>query len=240
MTAWTELSEATRGEIRSLLDVTTPEQFAKTCTWADDVSIARPETAAWHFIHIPKDARAIDLARDCPPPVSCVVDQIERSAAVLDSKADKPLRADALKFLTHLVGDLHQPLNVAFAADGGGARINVVFLGNKTTMRALWEWGLLQVPASALAAAEPHTTIGGRSRRIHWREGGPRDWAQDTLWVMRSAPTAYVGNPGGLELGELYVQQNYPIAQDQLEKAGIRLALLLGRLLHPDRTPRAP
>jgi hypothetical protein len=48
---------------------------------------------------------------------------------------------------------------------------------------------------------------------------------------MRSPSTGYVGNSGGLDFGEVYLTQNYRIAHEQVEKAGVRLASYFERNL---------
>ena len=231
LTAWEQMTEPTRSAVLDLLEIKTSDEFAAACYWADEVRPKRPETGPWHYINIPKDARSIDLDRDCPLPASCVVREIDRKAAILKSPAPKVERAEALKFLSHFVGDLHQPLHVGFREDLGGNKIEVIFLGKKTNMHALWDWGLLETPMSALENLEPHVTITSRLNRPHWRGGTVQDWAQETLWRMRSPAMGYLGNPGGLEFGEAYVNQNYPIAKEQVEKAGVRLGDLLNQIL---------
>jgi len=229
LVAWGELSESGRAALRDLLALQSSEQFADTCTWADDVRTERPETAPWHFIVIPKTARSIDLGRDCPATTSCVVDQIEKQAARLKSDIPKTQRAEALKFLAHLVGDLHHPLHVGFAEDQRGQTIEVTFLGRPTNMRALWDEGLLEGPAPRPVGPTPHLNKALRElNRSRWGAGTVHDWAQETLWLMRTPSTGYVGNPGGVAFDEVYAAQNTPVAVDQLEKAGIRLAELLG------------
>jgi hypothetical protein len=232
LTAWGELSAPTRAAVLDLLGITTPEQFADSCYWADEVRPQRPLTGPWHYINIPKDARAIDLERDCPLPASCIVREIDRHAATLKDAASKTERAEALKFLAHFVGDLHQPLHVGFAEDRGGNEISLTFLGRRTNMHALWDWGLLEAPAPPPDLSYPHVKAAlHRLARSRWKAGTPADWAQETLWLMRAPATGYVGNPGGLEFGDVYVAQNYPVAGAQVEKAGVRLAYLLEDVL---------
>ena len=50
------------------------------------------------------------MARECPDG-QCVIAQTERFHSVVrDPKADWNSKAEALKFVVHFVGDLHQPL----------------------------------------------------------------------------------------------------------------------------------
>ncbi|HET9930468.1 MAG TPA: S1/P1 nuclease, partial [Polyangiaceae bacterium] len=96
--------------------------LASIATWADDVRKARPETKNWHFIDIENDARTRrpDVARFCPEH-DCVVDQIDMARQrLVDEKLTLGERSEALKFLVHFVGDLHQPLHCADDDDRGG------------------------------------------------------------------------------------------------------------------------
>jgi len=226
--AWIALTDAAKTKVLALLNLKTPQDFVESCTWADAVQIERPGTSAWHYVHIPADARTIDLARDCPQPASCVIEKIEHYASVLKDTEVKVERAEALKFLIHLVADLHQPLNVGIAADRGGRDIPVVFMGRPTTLFDVWERELLEVSDPPIPDYTPYLReLTDRYNRERWTGQTVRAWAQETLWVMRDTPTGYLGNPGGLELGPLYVTQNYPVAAEQVEKAGVRLAELL-------------
>lgn len=228
MKAWREMTEPARAAISDLLSVNTPDAFAGTCTWADDVASERPETAAWHFINVPKTARSVDLARDCKDPQSCVVAQVDHHAEILAGAAPKATRADALKFLAHLIADLHQPLDIAFAEDHGGRDIKVTFMGKPTDLHAVWDSLILQAPNPPSRGYTPFLQeMADRHNRERWTTGTTKDWAEETLWVMRAPPTGYVGNPGNIALDDIYIEQNYLVATDQIDKAGVRLAFVL-------------
>ncbi len=226
--AWREMTDPARAAVSGLLSVKTPEEFAETCTWADEAAATRRETAGWHFIHVPKTSRAVELARDCKAPASCVVEQIDRQTEVLTGTAPKAARAEALRFLAHLMADLHQPLNVAFAEDHGGRDIKITFLGKPADMHALWDSLILKAPNPPSRGYTPFLQdMADRHNRERWNIGTAKDWAEETLWVMRAPPTGYVGNPGGLVFDEIYVEQNYLVATDQIDKSGVRLAFVL-------------
>jgi hypothetical protein len=222
--AWDETTAATHAGIGALLDIKSKEQFIEACQWLD----TQANTQSWHKISVPKSAREIDRARDCA--AGCALTHVERSLEVLRSKAPKAQRAEALKVLAHLIAELHQPLNVAFSEDGGGETIKGTFRGRAVTLRALWEKELL---ATILNPDSPngfltvygYFSLDGRAPRLG--ASTPFDWATETFWIMRTPATGYVGNPGGLDYDDTYVQQNRRIALEQLDKAGVRLATLL-------------
>lgn len=221
------MAPATRTAAFDILDIGSSEEFLELCIWAERVKASQPETAAWHEMLIPRDATGLDVGRDCPPPYGCVLTRVIAEISTLKSKASKEEKATSLKLLLHLIADLHQPLNFGFADDDGGRKIAATFLGRKTTIYEIWETHLL---------AADRVKPGGNLETL-WlahevqTHPEPLDWARESYFVMRGAPTGYVGNPGGLAFDETYVQQNRPVAMGQLEKAGVRLGLTLNQAL---------
>jgi hypothetical protein len=85
-------------------------------TYADDIRTRRPETRLWHFVDIPVGEAHYDPGRDCQatPGGDCVVAELDRCIATLEAHtASADAQTEALKFLVHFVGDLHQPLHCA-------------------------------------------------------------------------------------------------------------------------------
>jgi S1/P1 Nuclease len=108
------------------------DAFADSSTWADDERSMRPDTGGWHFIDIPRGAPKGDIARYCPPSTGCVTAAIAAQLAVLRNPRSSPQeRADALRYVIHFVGDLHQPLHTTTNDDRGGNCVPVAFFGRK-------------------------------------------------------------------------------------------------------------
>jgi hypothetical protein len=102
-------------------------------SWADDYRRDHPETGPWHYIDIPLADSRIDMARECPDG-QCVIAQTEHFLAMLkDPKADRAAKAEALRFVVHFVGDLHQPLHDEDDRDKGGNERRVILTANQTT-----------------------------------------------------------------------------------------------------------
>jgi S1/P1 Nuclease len=105
--------------------------FPEACVWTD---ASRGDPAYdWakphHYVNVPAGAAGIDLARDCPPERSCIIRAITMHIGTLrDEKTSAADKAQALKFLGHFVGDIHQPLHAGHAEDRGGTAIKVRFL----------------------------------------------------------------------------------------------------------------
>jgi hypothetical protein len=106
--------------------------FAQTSTWADDIRRERKDTGSWHFIDIPLDANRAAITEDCPAASGCVTSAIRRQIEVLRSaSAGKQEQAEALMFLVHFVGDLHQPLHAADNDDRGGNCVAVALFDRR-------------------------------------------------------------------------------------------------------------
>jgi hypothetical protein len=139
------LDPAARAKVATLLaadtDALTDHDIASEATWADKyrdsdrytTKIRYQATRLWHFVDIelagPNLASACfghpplapDVAASMGPPRACVVDKIDQFAAELGNPATPASeRLLSLKFLLHLVGDLHQPLHAADDHDAGG------------------------------------------------------------------------------------------------------------------------
>jgi hypothetical protein len=116
--AFREVRDAARERIKRLMQGD-PDfwRFSDACTWPD-----RPrKRPAEHYVNLPRHARGLDGRDPCPLADKCLLTAIEADLAVLASpQAGEANKLAALKYLGHWIGDLHQPLHVAFADDRGG------------------------------------------------------------------------------------------------------------------------
>ncbi|HEY4948883.1 MAG TPA: S1/P1 nuclease [Candidatus Acidoferrales bacterium] len=116
--------------LRRFCGANTLDAFADSSTWADDQRSIQPDTAGWHFIDIPRGAAKGDIAPYCPPSTSCITRAIEDQLAILRNiNASAQARADALRYVIHFFGDLHQPLHATSNNDLGGNCVPVTFFG---------------------------------------------------------------------------------------------------------------
>ena len=235
--AWKELSAEARTAIERLLEDDPAASFPEACVWADAIrgnpayDWARPH----HYINVPKGAGGIDLARDCLPNPGCVISAIGIHRTTLsDPNAATADKTQALKFLAHFIGDIHQPLHVGRAEDRGGNAIRVRFLGEETSLHAVWDDGLIahlepdwQILADRLQAQILD------AERITWRRSDVLDWAEESrqLAEMRVYPEP----KAGWTLSQEYVTENGPEVAEQLKKAGVRLATTLEEVLRQQR-----
>lgn len=230
------LSPPTRAELERLLGEGVT--LAAVSTWADELRDRDAErgraTARWHFVNIPREAQCrYDEARDCPEG-QCIVAALERQAALLaDRRTADPIRREALKWVVHLVGDIHQPLHAGYPEDRGGNLFQVHYLGRGSNLHALWDSGLLEsarrnedeyLERLRPAAASIPTAL------TAYRADAARRWAEESCALLASLPI-YPPRAGRLPRG--YLKTMRPHVEERVLRAGLRLAELLEHALAP-------
>lgn len=145
----------------------TRDAMLDASTWADDV---RPErkNGPWHYIDIPRGAKPRPLEPYCGAE-GCVTKAITEQLAILkDKNADAARRAEALRYVIHFVGDLHQPLHDTTNADEGGNCAPVKYLRRtprrhnhsySPNLHGVWDSAILERDAEGADAAEYAETI---------------------------------------------------------------------------------
>jgi S1/P1 Nuclease len=167
------------------------DPFVSAATWADDMKKVEG-TGTWHYIDIPRSLTHGDLSPFCEPvgPLQdgtrsgCILSAIRDQLGVLIN-GSQPDRARALRYIIHLVADLHQPLHVIDNNDRGGNCVPLHFGANSetTNLHALWDSGILE---SFLAQRRLAPDI--FARQLDSRYGGSfQEWGTRNLdpdqWV---------------------------------------------------------
>ena len=226
------LTDTARAELRSFCK---SPSLAFLANWADAIRDDHPETAPWHYCNLPPDAARFVPERDVPPQ-GCVVDRLEHFRDVLaDRTAPPAARLEALRWLTHLVGDLHQPLHCSRAADRGGNSIDVEHEGDTVNLHSFWDTTLVEAQGlSARRYADRLLAEIDGEDRAAWEGGAAADWATESWGLARTmAYTDARGRPveDGAVLGRRYVTSRTVVVDEQLRKAGVRLAWIVNEAL---------
>src|SRR6266550_5079633 len=106
----------------------TGDPIAEASTWADDNRVLNPSTAGWHFIDFPRvlGANMGDYEAYCRNG-NCIIDAIVSQYKVLTTTADPKSKGNALRYVIHFIGDLHQPLHTTTNGDRGGNCLPVTY-----------------------------------------------------------------------------------------------------------------
>lgn len=247
--AWDNIKPSTRAEIRKLLARTalmeTPECPAATIeqasVWADCVKpLKGPDgknrfdyAYSWHYQNV-NVCKPFDPASACKDG-NCVSAQIERDVAILkDRVSSDRAKVEALLFLTHFVGDLHQPLHAGDRADRGGNDVKAhygAYGPDRFNLHSIWDGPLAE---RAISTPPPIVKTYPAAVRARLAAGSVTDWSRESWQVSRdfAYTTALGGDPCGpvpplVTLDDATVDKLVPVMRDEVTKGGLRLARLL-------------
>ena len=219
------LDETTKVMVQSLIG---NNHLYSISMWADDIRNERHETAPWHYVDIPL-GRSYDAKHDCSSPSGCVVVKIADFAKVMtDKQASRESRGEALKFVVHFVGDIHQPMHAVGEAKGGNG-VHITFLessrcgGYDCNLHSLWDSDLIEhAGLTREEYARREEELIGTDRLEALAGGTPEQWANESHQL---AQAAWV--PDGTDLDAQYYEKQIKAVDRQLALAGLRLAKLL-------------
>jgi hypothetical protein len=236
----TQLSGLARAHMRDILGAA--ESLDEAATWPDEMRSApgvfwQKTATPWHYVTLD------GITYDHAPPEGDALKALVHFRAVLQdpnaSLADKQL---ALRFVVHLVGDLHQPMHVGKCCDRGGNDVKVAWFGKPTNLHAVWDSALVdeeQLSFTELAAKlERHTSA---ADVIAWWDINPRDWIsesaqyRDTLYPPPSSEKDKLPS-----LSYDYVYRFTPLMERRLQQAGVRLAAYLNDIFAAPQPVAAP
>ncbi len=217
------LTKKAKKNIKKLLG---SEGLALVSTWMDEIKSDSTYDYAnqWHWVTIPDGQTYAESEKN---PKGDVVEAIERMKVILKSDtASDEHKVRALKFLVHLVGDIHQPLHVGRGDDRGGNSLKVKWFRSSSNLHRVWDSEMIddkQLSYSELALAVDNAT---ESEIKNWQQGSAADWAHEAMTYREQIYNTK--NPDYMSYEYMYL--NWDLLQNQIEKGGIRLAGILNEI----------
>jgi len=241
-----QLSGLARAHIRELIGV---ESLDEASTWPDEMRsdpapFWQKTSTPWHYVTLN------GLTYDHAPSEGDALEAIERFRAVLmDPKASRADKQLALRFIIHLVGDLHQPLHVGKCCDRGGNEVKVRYFGKESNLHAVWDSALVDdQQLSFTEYAERLERHISPQDVIDWWTVRPKDWIDESARIRETVypdlpPPSSNGEATPAPLPDLsyaYVYKFTPVVNQRLSQAGVRLAAYLNALFgHPQPLPKS-
>jgi hypothetical protein len=257
--AWGPTGHRTVGEIaekmmepKALFNARTilgGHSLARVATWPDEIKSDPGRyqyTYFWHYTDWADDAHDHDETNSAGK----LMGAIDTQLAVLKNP-DAPLaeKQFALKFVVHLIGDLHQPLHVGNGLDQGGNYCKVTYMGQATNLHALWDEGMINFTNLSFTEFARFVTAGKTKEQMAAaRSGTPLDWARESKNIRATIYPENVIEPQApmstrsycrkeVTLEEMpklsydYAYKFMPVVEERIFLAGVRLALLLNQAL---------
>lgn len=247
--ALANVKPSTRAAIRDLLrhqrELDTPQcrmgTIEEAATWPDCIKGERwrfAYTSSWHY-HDQPVCGTFDLKAHCRDG-NCATAQIERNARLLANRKLSPaLRLEALSFVVHFVGDIHQPLHVGENEDMGGNAVKADY-GDAPgrNLHSIWDGVLAE--RAITSARPPLVRVYTPQEKAVLATGKLEDWERESWQISRDFlyPMAFGGTlpcdvkePQKVVWSNAAIEQAIPIIDERIERAGLRLAVMLDAAL---------
>lgn len=215
------LSRKARKAIDALLD---GQNLAAVSNFADEIKADRKysEYSAWHYVNFPADKEYRDVE---PSEYGDLVIGINKCIEILTSQeSSKEDKAFYLKFLVHLIGDLHQPMHIGRLEDKGGNDIQLQWFGRGSNLHRVWDSNMIDdygMSFTELSNSLPKLT---KQQVKQIQQGDIYDWIEETQEITNEV---YDSVAVGEKLGYQYSYRWWGTVENQLLKGGIRLAAVL-------------
>jgi hypothetical protein len=235
----TQLSGLARAHVEEILGP--GETLDEAANWPDEMRSAPGEfwqktATPWHYVTLS------GIVYDHAPPEGDALEALNRFSKTLqDPNASLADKRTALRFVVHIVGDLHQPLHNGKCCDRGGNDVKVTWFGKPTNLHAAWDSQLVdEEQLSFTELAEKLKRHISNSDVIKWWDINPRDWIsesaeiRDTLYPPPARPKngekLKKGHPLLPDLSYGYVYKYTPLMERRLSQGGVRLAAYLNAI----------
>jgi len=209
-----------------------PETLAEASTWADfmraDPSEFWQETASpWHYVTVPSGTTYEDVGA---PKEGDAASALQKFTYMLrDAETSHEDRQLALRFIVHIIGDLHQPLHVGNGTDRGGNDFSITYFGEPSNLHRLWDSQLID--SKQLSYTELTAWLRARIGPEEFRAWNTPD---PLVWIAESAGIRDRIYPEDSEIRWSYGYKWTDTLYSRLQKAGVRTAAYLNQLFATD------
>ena len=225
-----QLSGLARAHVKQILGQA--ESLDEAANWPDEMRshpspFWQKTSTPWHYVTLN------GIVYDEAPAEGDALEALNKYSATLrDPAASLAEKQLALRFVVHIIGDLHQPLHVGKCCDRGGNDIKVKWFGRDLNLHSVWDSALVdeqQLSFTEMTAKlQRHTS---NEDIIAWWDINPRDWMSESAQIRETIYPRPSSDPKKVpELSYSYVYQNTPIMERRLKQAGVRLAAYLNAL----------
>ena len=219
------LKPKARRELHKILDGHTIVYYSSWMDYLRNVD-GYEATYTWHYANV-DEGESYETMRKNPKGdvVTAINDCINtlQQRDICDS-----LRSTYTKYLIHLVGDLHCPMHAGRATDAGGNRHQIKWFGKSTNLHSLWDSKLIESYHKWHYSewCEQLDRADRRTRRDICK-GSVEDWFAESVEI---AKMVYEKTPANGNYSYAYSFEMTPVVEEQITKAGYRLAYLLNKI----------
>lgn len=209
------------------------ESLAMSSTWADFI---RSDSnykylSPWHYVDFSPGLDFAgfnsflkqDTAVDAYTKMNLCIRELKKGT---DSPDQKQLY---LRMLVHVLGDVHMPYHTGRADDKGGNNIHVLWNNQPSNIHAVWDGGIIDDQKLSYTEYVEAINFSTPTQREAWEKGGINAWLFDSYQIVEKLYATETIQPNQ-RLGYLYTFKHLDTINQQLLKAGIRLAYVLNSI----------
>ena len=207
------------------------ESLAMVSTYPDEIRSYKQYayTAPWHYVNVAhgltseqfkKELVGMEKANIYKAILNCTND-------LKSSTKTKEEKVFALKFLVHLVGDLHQPMHTGRSEDSGGNAIKVKLMRKESNLHGLWDSGLIDYAGMTYKELAQACDDVPKQDKLAWQKDDVATWAFESYIISQQLYAEAAVNP---EFDYDYYPKHADLIKKRLAQAGIRLAGVLNEI----------
>jgi hypothetical protein len=222
------LSKKSKVAVKNLLG---SESLAMVSTYPDEIRNYKQfeYTSPWHYVNLPagltfeefsKQLKSMEKPNIYKAILTCVAD-------LKNPTKTKEEKVFAMKFLVHLVGDIHQPMHTGHSEDSGGNAIKVKLMRRESNLHGLWDSGLIDYAGLSYKELAASCDVLSKSEKKEWQDDDVAKWAFESYQITAQLYAEAAANP---EFDYDYYPKHADIIKKRLSQAGIRLAYLINQI----------
>lgn len=226
--------------------------FVNASHWADDLR-PFPEFDSFKPLHFVDKPFTWDKSTLPPIDHENILKALEDNVNILKTSTDKNAQAQALRFVIHFVGDIHQPLHCAAKiskslpeGDQGGNLFKIKIVGadgilKDSNLHSYWDSGIGAFPPTGPNYAPPPLRTIAPAARLALRGNPPTNralklndpfdydsWAEESFKLGQTV--VYRNIREGRRPGPAYNRRALRVARQRVAWGGYRLAALLNEI----------
>ncbi|MGF1925280.1 MAG: S1/P1 nuclease [Bacteroidia bacterium] len=222
------LHKKAAAQVKSLLG---SESLAMVSTYADEVR-SYPKyayTAPWHYVNLPhgltyEQFKTQLVGLEKPNIYKAINNCI---ADLKDDSKTKEEHVFALKFLVHLVGDLHQPMHTGRSEDSGGNGIKIKLMRKESNLHGLWDSGLIDYAGMSYQELAKSSDLIDKKDIKTWQSDDLIKWTFESYEISQKLYAEAEKDPA---FDYDYYPKHADVIKRRLAQAGIRLAGVLNEI----------
>ena len=210
---------------RELDRILNGQSLAMASTWMDEIrsDSTYDYTSDWHWVTVPDGEKYEQTIKNKNGDVIEAIDRIIKD--LKSHRLSAKHEAEAVRFLIHLIGDIHQPLHVGNGGDRGGNNVKVMWFRVDSNLHRVWDADMIDDTKLSYTELGESLDVPTEAQLQQWKNSSVKDWAQESM-DLRKKVYDFKGDKFGYE----YSYKNFHVVRARLLQAGIRIANVLNEI----------